>query len=241
MLRRVLALSLLLLLLAPAIAQDMPIEPVVATITADDGVTLVGDFYAHDDNAPTVMLMHMLGSQRSAWLPLIPALLDAGYNVLNVDLRGHGESEGSRDWDAARADIQLWLQWLREQPAVDGEHIAIIGASIGANLALIGCADDEQCVTAIALSPGEDYRGVQPAPALTEGLAERSALLIGSQGDGPAREAMAAFILASRGNIAVRLYDGRAHGTNLFNDKLESVQNAILAWLEEHLVTSESE
>ncbi len=241
MLRRVLVLSVLLLLFIPALAQEVPIEPVVTTITAADGVTLVGDFYAHDGTAPTVMLMHMLGSQRAAWLPLIPALLDAGYNVLNVDLRGHGESEGSRDWDAARADIQLWLQWLREQPAVDSEHIAIIGASIGANLALLGCADDAQCVTAIALSPGEDYRGVRPASALTEGLADRPVLLIGSQGDGSAREAMAAFILASRGNIAVRLYDGRAHGTNLFNDKLESVQNTVLAWLTEYLPVSEDE
>src|SRR3972149_3468118 len=98
--------------------------------------------------------MHLLGRNRAAYAPRIPALYTHGYNVLNVDVRGHGESAGTRDWEAAAGDVQVWLDWLREQPAVNPDAVALIGASIGSNLALIGCAHDARCVTAVALSPG---------------------------------------------------------------------------------------
>ena len=82
----------------------------------------------------------MYGGQRADWLPLIPALTNAGYRVIAVDLRGHGETGGSNDWQAAIGDVQTWLDWIEAQPSMNPDKIAIVGASIGANLALVGCA-----------------------------------------------------------------------------------------------------
>jgi pimeloyl-ACP methyl ester carboxylesterase len=218
-------------------AQD--VEPQVVNVAAADDLTLVADFYAvGDDPAPAVLLMHMYGGRRSDWQPLIPALLEAGFNVLAVDLRGHGETGGSEDWAAATTDVATWLAWLREQPNVRPEAISIVGASIGSNLALLGCALDELCVTAIALSPGLDYFGVQPAESLAE-MRGRSIFLFASHSDSTSAIAVREITNDFRGELGVRLYAGSAHGTNLFARRADSVVSIIVDWLVEQ--TSEVE
>ena len=108
-------LALLFCLIAfPSLAQDLP-DSVTITRQAPDDVALVADFYAAPEEtteAPVIIALHMLNSKRSAYAPIIPDLHAAGYAILNVDMRGHGESGGSRDWDAAIADIADWIDWL---------------------------------------------------------------------------------------------------------------------------------
>ena len=41
---------------------------------------------------PAVILLHMLGKEDSSWNSFIPKLLDNGYAIYNMDLRGHGRS-----------------------------------------------------------------------------------------------------------------------------------------------------
>lgn len=187
-------------------------------LAAADGLTLIGDYYAPpgDTLAPAVLLLHMLGSDRAAWGPLLPALQEAGYAVLAVDHRGHGETGGSIDWTLAQEDNVAWLTWLRSQPGVRPEAVSLVGASVGANLALMNCAADEACVTAVALSPGLDFQGLMPETALVEGLAERSALLIATHSDRESAEAVRQMTMNARGEIAARLWRGTTHGTTMF-------------------------
>lgn len=240
--KRVWMVIALLLLAFPAVAQDT-MEATVVEIEADDGLALVGDYYAPSEEnglAPAVLLLHMLGSNRSAYEPLIPALLEEGYAVLTMDMRGHGDTGGSQDWDAALTDVGTMLGWLREQEGVDAEQVAIIGASIGSNVALLGCAADDQCVTVVALSPGLDYRGVQPEMALLEGLAERSALLVASHNDGYSADSVTQMFSSATGFVEARLYPGGAHGTQLFRNELDSISHLIRAWLAEQFARSET-
>lgn len=208
-------------------------------IPAGDELMLVGDLYLPETHAdegnPAVLLLHMLGSHRGAYTPLIPDLLDNGYVVLNVDMRGHGDTGGSRDWELAIEDVQVWLNWLREQDGVAGDPIAIIGGSIGSNVALIACANDETCVTAIALSPGLDYAGVQPEASVIDGLSERSALLVAAHGDGYSADSVRQMFAIATGDISARIYGGSSHGTNLLRTNYASISHLILSWLAEHL------
>jgi acetyl esterase/lipase len=236
MFRRLYLILLILVSFTLAAAQDMP-EPTPVEIPAADGLTLKGDFYmvASDESpAPAVLLMHMYGSQRSAWEPLIPALIEGGYSVLNVDLRGFGETGGTQDWAAAETDIQSWLEWLRGQEGVRPEAIATMGASIGSNLALIGCANDEQCVTAIALSPGLDFYGTMPETAVVEGLRRRSALLVAAQGDLDSSNGVKQMVGNARGEITAVLYTGSSHGTSMLTSRLlrDRLTETILDWLD---------
>jgi alpha/beta superfamily hydrolase len=218
-------------------AQEEAVEPERVEVMAVDDLVLVGDYYAAPDaEAPSVLLLHMLESNRRAWNPLIPPLLEAGYNVLAVDLRGHGETRGIRDWEAAQTDTQTWLTWMREQPNVADDQIAIIGASIGTILALNGCAADEQCLTAIALSP-VSFRGLETDQAVSEGLSEKSVLLITGQRDDDSPEVTRQMLEISSGNIAAHFYNVGTHGTDMLNPRRvetsESIIKLILLWLEE--------
>lgn len=233
-------LMVFLLSVSTVWAQETPVlpEPQPLQATAADGLLLLGDFYpAAAENAPAVLLMHQNGSSRASWQPLLPALIESGYAVLAVDLRGHGETGGDEDWDAATGDVQTWLDTLRAQPGVRADAIATIGASIGSNLALVGCANDEQCVTAVALSPGLDFFGVQPEAAVTEGLRARSALLVAAQGDRESAEAVRQMLANAQGDIAARLYAHGRHGTNMFPIRQrpdDPLAMLILDWLNEH-------
>ncbi len=230
----VLAGTLMLLPLAGAHTEGSPER---ARVAAADGLELIGDYFSAPTDAesvPAVLLLHMLGSERSAWEPLIPPLVEAGYHVLAVDMRGHGETGGSSDWPAAETDVQTWLDWLRGRPGVNGDGVSVVGASIGSNLALLACAHDTGCVTVIALSPGLDYRGVQPLSALTEGLVERSALLVASHGDTYSADSIKELAANASGEVGLRLYAGRAHGTQLFRDDGERLIQTIIAWLDEY-------
>ncbi len=71
----------------------------------DDGVSIIGSYYSSPSNVvsnassssstttPTVILLHMLGKDRSTWNAFASTLSQKeGYAVLSIDLRGHGES-----------------------------------------------------------------------------------------------------------------------------------------------------
>ena len=229
-------LSAFLLLTLTTTAQDAPPSETITLARAD--ATLTADFYPAADSAPVILLLHMLNSNRSAWAPLIPDLQVAGYAILNIDLRGHGASGGTRDWDTAIKDVALgWASWLAENDHLNESGLAIIGGSIGANVALISCAQVDVCRGAIALSPGLDYRGVKPESALVDGLADRSALLVASQNDASSSTAIRQMFLKAKGDVSARIYRGRAHGTRLFNSDYDSVSAMILNWLTELFTT----
>lgn len=231
------AAVLTLCTVAVTAAQDTSLpEPTRIELTAPDELILVGDFYAQTgDPAPAVLLMHMNSSSRRAWEPLLLPLYESGYNILNIDLRGQGESGRVKDWPLAIEDTQLWLNWLREQPGVDDARVATIGGSIGSNLALVGCANDPDCYTAIALSPGIDYFGVSIETAVYEGLAERPALLITAHADRGSSEGVREVAANARGPLGFYFFTGSSHGTSLLSGRAKDTTiTMILNWLELH-------
>ncbi|MCY3865178.1 MAG: alpha/beta hydrolase [Chloroflexi bacterium] len=233
--------SLILIIIFISINRAAAQPPPHQTITLTRaGATLAADFHPADNDAPAILLLHMLNSKRAAWEPLIPDLRAAGYALLNIDMRGHGDSGGTRDWEEAIHDVAVgWVGWLSENGHLGDEGLAIIGGSIGANVALISCARVVSCRGAIALSPGLDYRGVKPESALIDGLADRVALLVAAQNDTSSSTAIRQMFLKAKGDVSARLYRGRAHGTRLFDSDYESVSALILGWLAEAFIADD--
>ena len=152
-----LALALFTSLIGYTFAQDdamaLP-DARVVEISAADGLTLVGDFYAASDaQLPTVLLLHSADADRSSWSESLDAVWQSGRNALAVDLRGYGDTGGDVDWQAAVSDAESWLTWLVEQPEVQANAISIIGGGVGANLGAVACENNATCVIAIVLSP----------------------------------------------------------------------------------------
>lgn len=102
-------------------------SPRIQRYTNAAGLTLVADVDGPSD-APTVVLMHGGGQTRHSWAGTMAQLVGHGYQVINVDARGHGDSDWPSDADyshAARADdLMLILATLRTP-------VALVGASMG--------------------------------------------------------------------------------------------------------------
>ncbi len=224
-----------------ALANDLPNFETITRQTADN-ITLVADFYptSTDESVPPLIIaLHMLNSNRAAYEPIIPDLHAAGYALLNVDMRGHGDSGGAQDWGLAIQDVADWIDWLDAQGDIGEGGLVIMGASIGSNVALISCAASELCRGAIALSPGLDYRGVEPEGALVDGLAQRAALLVAAHQDHYSADTVRQLFGKAKGAVTARLYAGRAHGTRLFDSDYASVSKLILFWLSEQFFDQE--
>lgn len=101
------------------------------------GLSLVADV-GGTPGAPCVILMHGGGQTRYSWMAAGKILIAAGYQVINFDARGHGES----DWAGAggyslgkhAADLRAIAQ------GVDAP-IALVGASLGGATALRAVAE----------------------------------------------------------------------------------------------------
>lgn len=128
-------------------AEDVELE------TAD-GLRLRG-WYLASRNGAAVVLAHGLGQTRAALLPEARILAGAGYGVLLLDLRAHGESEGdSSTWgDRERHDVRAGLAFLRARPDVDAGRVGALGFSIGSAAAAEVAAEDARVAATVLLSP----------------------------------------------------------------------------------------
>jgi fermentation-respiration switch protein FrsA (DUF1100 family) len=71
--------------------------------------------------------MHLGGSW---WLP------KQGYQVLLVDYRGYGLSEGEPSLPAIYQDIDAAFAWLDQAPEVKGKPLILLGQSLGGSMAV---------------------------------------------------------------------------------------------------------
>jgi fermentation-respiration switch protein FrsA (DUF1100 family) len=105
------------------------LEPV--HIAAADGVTLTGWLFTRGD-APrgTVLVTHGSGGSRDHATAYAAFLLDAGFDVLAPDARGHGESGGFATYGVREADDVLrWAAWIHARRP--SECVYGLGTSMG--------------------------------------------------------------------------------------------------------------
>jgi dienelactone hydrolase len=224
---------LLLLLAFPTFAQDenpLPITPQVVEISAADGLGLVGDFYLVDASHPTVFLLHELYTTRASWHEVIRTLLNSGFNVLAVDERGAGETRGSINWFKAVGDVGVWMAWLRDSAGVNANAIHTMGSSIGSSLAILGCANDSFCRSAIAISPGWNYY----RQSLANSIASKPVLAIYAERDRWPSLGIPHMQEAAPDSLMVQAYEGNAHGMNLLNDEFDTALPLIVEWVAAH-------
>lgn len=227
---RRLIIGLLLLVVTPVVAQDAtptppPTDNPTVQITASDGKTLYGSFYAGNGDGKAVILLHELYTNRSSWKPLVQPLLDNGFKVLAIDLRGYGKTKGKINWKQAQKDTVEWSDWLKTQPGV--QAIELVGSSMGANLALNGCAAIEGCLGAVAISPGLNYFGVKTADAVQAGF---PALIVYADRDSYPKNDVPKMQELGSDHLEILLYTGRTHGMGLFKEH-DDLAGAIVNWL----------
>ena len=66
----------------------------------------------------------MNGGDRSDWASFAEQLAQNGYAAMTVDMRGHGDTGNSKDWDKTAEDLDLVWAYLAGREDVDAERIA---------------------------------------------------------------------------------------------------------------------
>ncbi|MBX7257695.1 MAG: alpha/beta hydrolase [Candidatus Hydrogenedentes bacterium] len=210
-------------------------------LTTSDGYRIAATLYpAEKPGSPGLVLVHMLGADRSIWEGFARRAQREGYSSLAIDLRGHGDSRGPGDTDLSYKsfDTGEWLKALQDIDAAksallkrgnDPENIAIVGASIGANLALRYAVEHADIQAVVMLSPGLDYHGIEIEPDMVA-YGKRPSLMLTSTGDSYSASSCSTLKALAPGFCELREYGGAAHGTDILDAEPASVDQVFL-WL----------
>ena len=195
------------------------------TLKTEDNYNISALHYKANGNS--VILLHQLGKTKESWSNFAEYLQKNNYDVLALDLRGHGESDGNlnkfkeQDFNNMEKDVKAAVAYLKK------DKLAIIGASIGGNLALNYGSKDNDVKAIIMLSPGLDYRGLNTE--INANKYNKNSLIIVSQEDSYSYTSSNTLLSLLKGNKQIKVYNNIGHGTNMFVNK--ELNKVILDWL----------
>lgn len=109
----------------------LPDGAVINTVTVGEG--------------PTIVVVHGLTASRHDWGPMTPALVEAGYQVVAVDQRGHG---GSTAGTAGYGSTQLAADLAVVFEELDLHAVALMGHSMGGMTAMTLAVDHQELFAA---------------------------------------------------------------------------------------------
>jgi uncharacterized protein len=123
----------------------------------------------HGFNSSGGMVLARSPQPLLAW-PLVLGAINRSYNVLLVDVRGHGRSDGPWDASGVKAcnDLVRWVGWLRK--AQDQAWVGLWGNSFGATVGLAmatqqACGLDAMVLDSPVVSTAGLYSGLIRKPA----------------------------------------------------------------------------
>ncbi|MYB68638.1 MAG: alpha/beta fold hydrolase [Gemmatimonadetes bacterium] len=237
-----------------------PISIFTVSFPSNDGIEVSAIFGTAQDgeSLPVVILLHDLGGSKADWLNntgTYVALLERGYAVLAIDMRGHGDTPIPDDRqflelidiELSYRDVEAALIWLSSQPEIDISRIAVVGSGLGGNVAYVSSGFfPAQIKTSVSLSPGL-WGGDSLEPLVIEAglepFAPRSILfMVGDQEQIDTGDVILSYAEFARNLEAqtvepkeLRIFPGSAdHGFELL-DNIAEAQDLFFLWLEEHL------
>jgi alpha-beta hydrolase superfamily lysophospholipase len=160
-------------------------------LKTSDNVRIAADFYGVTAPEGYLILVHMMPATKISWRAFAEKGIERGFASLAIDLRGHGESDkgpegykqfSDKEHGESIYDVEAAATFLTDQ-AIPPEKIILIGASIGANLALKYIASHQEFKTVILLSPGTNYKGIETEPLVKRLRANQRVMFVGARDD----------------------------------------------------------
>jgi dienelactone hydrolase len=142
----------------------------VVDLKASDGTPLKATFFAAAKPGPGVLLIHQVNRDRKSWERVAAQLATAGINTLTLDMRGIGESGGTRwekltdaelakHWRGWPEDVDTTLHYLAAQPGVNGDAIGLGGAGLlGVDNCVEAARRHPTGIKSLVLLSGETFR-----------------------------------------------------------------------------------
>jgi dipeptidyl aminopeptidase/acylaminoacyl peptidase len=130
---------------------------------AGAGTNLGGILYRLDPATPKPAIVVLHGWQPAGTNganlvePRARRFWEEGYVALALSMRGWPPSGGADDCGLQQPDdVAAAVEWLRRQPGVDAERIAVVGFSQGGQVALLTAARDARLRAVVAYFPVTD-------------------------------------------------------------------------------------
>lgn len=228
-------------------------------LETQDNVSIVGDYYAPAlASAKGLLLLHMMPADRTSWRQFAGKMQAAGWHVLAIDLRGHGESQGGppvaslakggpngyksfsdAEHQASKFDVEAGAEFLKEalrsrfQRDSGNSELYLGGASIGANLSLQYLAEHSDVKAAFLLSPGLDYKGVRTEPA-TRSLGSGQAIYyVASRDDSYSADTIQKLFDITPPGVRkdIKFFENAGHGTTIF-EREPGFMDEIVSWIQ---------
>jgi fermentation-respiration switch protein FrsA (DUF1100 family) len=148
----------------------MVLTPAIANLAYDDvhietpdHRRLHGWYLEAKDAKGTLLFLHGNAGNISTHLGSVYWLPREHYNVLLLDYRGYGQSEGSASIAGSVIDAEAALAWLARRPEVQAHGMAVFGQSLGGAIATYAVAHspERSCIKALIIdSAFSSYRGI---------------------------------------------------------------------------------
>ncbi len=117
---------------------NVGIEYKKVALNSASGTHIIGWLFDAGKDMPSIAVFHGLGSNKGVMLERTQFLVEAGFNVLLIDFRGHGESLADQITFGAKEslDVDAAVRYLRQ--AYPGKKVGVIGISMGGAASLLG-------------------------------------------------------------------------------------------------------
>ena len=200
---------------ADSASREVHIDSASGTAPGDGGVagTPVSlDAHVFGAGPTGVILAHMRPADQTSWFPFATRLAGSGdFTVLTFDFRGFGASGGDKAFDRMDADLASAYTYMRDTLRIG--KVFLVGASIGGTASLVVGARVTVAGVVSISSPAQfenmDALGATPRIAAPT-------LFIASRDDVSALRSLDELVAAALGPKDQQVYDGNAHGTDLF-------------------------
>lgn len=206
-------------------------------LTTSDNIKIAADFYNIQNPISWCILIHMMPATKESWQEFARELQRKNYASLAIDLRGHGESDGGasgylnfsdQEHQKGILDVEAAVDYLIKERKVAPDKIILIGASIGANLALryvVNPSADGK--TAVLFSPGLNYKGIKTEPLVKNLKAGQKVFFISAKDDkrsggNNAKMNQKLYDLTPAGvEKQIKIYEAGGHGTDILKSRPE--------------------
>lgn len=248
----ILILTLFLLILNPCFSASAVVKKDL-TVTASDGFTIKAELeypkIKGQKEFSTVVLLHSLGYSSDWWETLPEELIQDGFAVLKIDLRGHGKSVFNKrlvklSWkdmtNTAYAkypdDVVKVIEHVKSENSktVFFNHWAFVGSDIGASTAIL--ASDKisyKPETIVMLSPGVNIRGLY-VPVKLASLDKVDVFSISGTNDFSGKETEDYLQRFAQSTFARYTSKANANGMLMLKND-ESLSKVITSWLKQYL------
>ena len=190
-------------------------------------------WYSRGDKA--VILLHMLDRDRDDWRFFANKLNVFRISAIGIDLRGHGESDGDwndfsdRDFLGMVYDVEAAQDKLEKEGK---KVVGIVGADIGADLALKYAVRNPDIRCLVLLSPGIAYKSINVEEDI--GKLDIPVFVAASSEDAYPYESAEIIYEKLVGEKEIFRGEGLGHGSDMLL-RSEELQNKVFDFLNKNL------